>query len=264
MGNRLGIIAGSGSLPVEISKSVDRAFVVGIDGFCDADMYDCDCEIFGLAKIGSIVNALKNAGVSDVIIAGGIERPALSKLMPDRLGAKLIARLALKGGGDDSALRIVVQFLQEQGFTVKSVDDVLGHQSIDCGILGTVKPNGMHLKDIERGREILNATSTLDIGQSVVIQEGLTIAVEAIEGTDAMISRTKSLVRNGNSPVLVKMIKTCQSRTVDLPTIGLDTIKNLSQNGFGGIAVSADGIIILNKEAVIEKANKLGLFIVAT
>ena len=259
----LGIIAGSGDLPVILSNSVENAFVVGIDGFCNLENYSVECQLHGLAKMGAIVKTFKDKNITDIVIAGGIKRPALSTLMPDAMGAKLIAILALKGGGDDKALRIVVSFLEEQGFVVKSVEDILGSQTIERKVLTQKEPSGRHMGDIARGMEILDATSELDIGQGVIIQEGLVLAIEAIEGTDEMIKRTINIVRDGSSPVLVKMIKKNQSRTVDLPTIGVNTITNLHAMGSGGIAISSYGIIILNEKSVVEMANKLGLFIVA-
>ena len=258
----LGIIAGSGDLPVILSNSVENAFVIGIDGFCNPENYSVDCQLHGLSKIGTILKTLKDKNITDIVIAGGIKRPALSSLRPDVMGAKLIARLALKGGGDDKALRIILSFLEEQGFVIKSVEDILGSQTVEKKVLTQKKPNDVHMGDIACGVEILDATSALDIGQGVIIQEGLVLAIEAIEGTDEMIKRTKKMMRDGSSPVLVKMIKKNQSRSADLPTIGVDTIKNLHAIGGSGIAVSSDGIIILNKKSVVEMANKLDLFII--
>ena len=258
----LGIIAGAGDLPVILSNSVENAFVVGIEGFCDPEKYSVECQLHGVAKLGAIVKAFKDKNITDIVVAGGIQRPAFSTLVPDAMGAKLITRLVLKGGGDDKGLRIVLSFLEEQGFVVKSVEDILGNQTVDKKNLTQKKPNDMHMSDIRRGVEILEATSVLDIGQGAIIQEGLVLAIEAIEGTDEMIKRTNNIVRDGNSPVLVKMIKKNQNRNADLPTIGVDTIKNLHAIGAGGIAISSDGIIIINKKSVIETANKLGLFII--
>lgn len=104
--------------------------------------------------------------------------------------------------------------------------------------------------------------SVLDVGQGVVIQEKIVLAIEAIEGTDNMIKRTESLVRDGTKPVLIKMLKIGQTRKVDLPTIGVDTITNVAESGFAGISLSGNGIIIINKDDVINKANELGVFII--
>ena len=117
------------------------------------------------------------------------------------------------------------------------------------------------VKDIEIGKKILFAMSELDIGQGICVQEGQVLAVEAIEGTDKMLERVADLKCVGKKPILIKMIKHHQDRDLDMPTIGINTIENLYKFGFAGCAVSVDGIIVLEREKVIQRANELGIFI---
>jgi len=117
--------------------------------------------------------------------------------------------------------------------------------------------------DIARGKAVLEALSPADVGQAVAVQEGLVLAVEAVEGTDAMIVRAGALKRdNAEGPVLVKMRKRGQERRADLPTIGPDTVTGAAASGFRGIAVEAGATLLIDREAAVAAANDAGLFIV--
>ncbi len=259
---RLGIIAGEGSLPIEIYKTDKSAFVVGIDEHCNPQ-WAADYEVISFAKIGSIIKALKKAKVSKVVLAGSVKRSSLKKLKLDSKGLLLMSKVVAAGGGDDSSMRVIIDFLTDNGFEVLGTEDIIGNQTVPIGALGKIKPSTTSSKDIKRGIELLAVQSVCDVGQAVAVQENIILAVEAIEGTDEMIKRAGELKLNAEKPTLIKMIKSKQTRTVDMPTMGVETIKNLANSEFAGIAISASGIIIIDKEKVIDKADKLGLFIVA-
>jgi len=116
--------------------------------------------------------------------------------------------------------------------------------------------------DIARGAEILNDMAALDIGQAIIVQEGLVLGVEAIEGTNALIERCGALKRKGRKGVLVKLCKAQQDTSLDLPTIGVKTIQAIHQSGFGGVAVHAGKSLMSDKEALVSLANAHNLYIV--
>lgn len=262
--HRLGIIAGTGDLPKTLYTVVPTAFVVGIKGFATPEQWADKYTVHNLANVGAIIKSLKSAHVTHVILAGGIDRPSFNSLIPDIVGVKLLSELRKSDGGDDAVLRIVTQFLEQSGFTVVGVDDILGTQYLKQGVLTAISPTPQQQQDIQKGLHILSIQSSLDIGQAVVIQDKITLAVEAIEGTDNMIKRCEYLKRQAPyGPILIKAIKQTQTRTADLPTVGVSTLKNMYKYGFSGLAISAHGIVMLDKQHMIQTANDLGMFIIS-
>jgi len=132
-----------------------------------------------------------------------------------------------------------------------------------AGVLGRHRPDEVAAEDLERGRAVLRAMSTADIGQAVVVQQGMVLGVEAIEGTDALIDRCGGLRRDGPGGVLVKLPKQGQEKRTDLPTIGPDTVARATAAGLRGIAVAAGATIIVRREDVVQAADAAGLFLVA-
>jgi len=130
------------------------------------------------------------------------------------------------------------------------------------GVLGNIKPDDQAQLDITRGQQVLLCLSQADVGQSVIVQLGVVLGVEAIEGTDALINRTASLKREGPGGVLVKIAKAQQDNRFDLPTIGLDTVKACQAAGLRGIAVEAGRSLCLERDAVIAAANAAGIFVI--
>ena len=205
---RLGIIAGRGDLPRTLYTHCPDCFVVGIKGFCTPEHWAEAYCVHPLAKVGAIITSLKRAGVTHVVLAGGIDRPSLSTLIPDATGAKLMVQLRKSTGGDDTILRLVTEFLKQHGFAILGVDNILGKQVLKLGVLTDISPTPAQMQDIEKGMHILSVQSALDIGQAVVVQQKMVLAVEAIEGTDAMICRCGDLQRHGTyGAVLIKSIK---------------------------------------------------------
>ena len=130
------------------------------------------------------------------------------------------------------------------------------------GIIGRQKPSKHALKDIEYGKTIAHGIGALDIGQSIIVQDGVVLGVEAVEGTDQLIERCQALQSKGKGAVLVKMKKPNQDARIDMPTIGVQTIINIAEAGFAGIAVEAGGTLVIDREAVIKEANQRKVFIV--
>ncbi len=270
--SRLGIIAGGGDLPLRLARiyrDMGRApFVVALEGQADADLAaqlggDIGCETIRMGAAGKILDRLRKEDVRDVIMVGRVKRPSLGALRPDLTGARILARIGWKAAGDDTLLTALSQVLHEEGFRVVGLDDALAQLSAQAGLLAGDAPDEMAERDISRGREVVRALGAVDVGQAVVVQQGMVLGVEAIEGTDALLDRAGTLRRDGPGGVLVKMVKPRQDRRLDLPTIGPDTVRNAAAAGLRGIAIEAGGVVIIDKDDVCALAGQHGLFVIA-
>ncbi|MDR0332179.1 MAG: UDP-2,3-diacylglucosamine diphosphatase LpxI [Dysgonamonadaceae bacterium] len=263
----LGIVAGSGMMPVEIIKHCNKhhipVFVVGLESFATAEQLSEAPHTFAkIGEAGKILKAFKENNVRDIVLAGGIKRPSFKELIPDWEGMKIMAKLAMKKMSDDNLFRVVIDEVENRGFKIVGIEEVVPEMLFQEGIYGKAKPDKDDMNDIERGWTVAKAIGAVDVGQAVVVQEGLVLAMEAIEGTDQMLARAASLRKEGKKPIMVKVLKPGQDMRVDLPAIGLQTIDLFIKHGIGGIAVEAGGILLIEKDAVIKKADENGIFII--
>ena len=183
--------------------------------------------------------------------------------MPDARAAKFLAKVGARAMGDNSLLTAVIAEFEAEGFTVTAPNEIADGLVPSPGCLTTVEPDQQANIDITRGKEVAAALGASDVGQSVAVQQGVVLAVEAAEGTDALLARAGQLRLQGAGGVLVKLAKPGQSNRIDLPTIGLQTIHKAADAGLRGIAISAGASIILNQDDVIAAAEACGMFIVA-
>jgi DUF1009 family protein len=264
---KIGLIAGEGDLPeniiTECLKSGREIFVISIGNKTPASLTKVPHIILGIASVGKAIKTLRSENVQNIIFAGGLKRPKLAALRPDTGSVKLMAQISkAKLIGDNSLLSIIIKFFENAGFKVLGAEEILNNLLMPAGIIGKIKPNKSAIKDIETGSGIASSIGNLDIGQSIIIQNGVVIGVEAVEGTDALMERCKKLQYDNAGGILVKMKKPMQDKRIDLPTIGAATIINAHKAGLQGIAVEAGGALIIDKASVIKKADELGLFIV--
>ena len=189
-------------------------------------------------------------------------RPTFKELSLDFMGTKWLASLGFKAFGDDGFLGSIVTLMEKEGFSVIGVHTILQDLLTQRGILGHHRPSHEDLLDIKRGWSVAKVLGQVDVGQAVVVQNGLVLAVEGIEGTKALIARSVPLKRPSTKPVLVKVSKPQQERRVDLPTIGPDTIDQLVDAGFSGLALEAGGTLMVQSAKIISKADAAGLFVV--
>ena len=258
---RIGIIAGDGNLPKILIETIKNPFVVGISGFFDETDVACEYTINSLEKFGGILNSFKDANVEKIVMAGGVGSLDINKFTPADTETENLIKTIIQNGaiGDDTVLRTVIEYINSQGFEVIGVEDIIGQQLIPVGCLTKAQPSEQNNIDIEIGKAELNKISDLDIAQAVVVEKGEVLSVEDEKGTDALINKSGG----EKQQVLVKGKKQNQTRLADLPVIGLKTVEAVASNGFSGIAVFSCGTIILNKDAVIKKADELGIFIVS-
>ncbi len=264
----LAIFAGRGSLPmmlIEDCQKKGRKFIVFL---LIGETYEIDYSAFNPIKIAygeleRFLGELQKNQIKNIVFIGGVTKPNFASLKVDKRGAGLLAKiLANKILGDDAVLTTVIKFFEKEGFRILRIDQLLDCVVSQKTTLTLIKPTKENLEDISLGVKAIKSFSQFDVGQSLVIAQKQIIAVEALEGTDEMIKRCKNLqadyVKNA---VLVKMKKAKQNMKADLPTIGVETIKNCFESKISGIAIQAGSTLVLQKEEVIKKADELGLFL---
>lgn len=265
--DKLGIIAGGGDLParlVEAAQASGRAvFVIALDGHADhPELFNAPHETIRLGAAAKILKKLKAEGCRDVVLAGKVQRPSFAGMRPDWRAAKLLMKVGMKAMGDDGLLKLVAQELEVEGFRLVGAHDVMVDLITPEGVLGRIEPDDQALADARHGLYVAQMLGAVDVGQGCIVQGGLVLALEAIEGTDEMIRRAGPLHREGPGGVLVKSAKPQQDRRLDLPAMGLKTVETAHDAGLRGIALLAQGTMIIDKSKVIARADELGLFIV--
>ncbi len=263
----LGILAGGGDLPSRVAaaaRASGRAvFVVALEGYADRRLLTaCDHAPARLGAAGRILQLLRDHGCRDLVLVGPVRRPSLLDLRPDAEGARILARIGRAAfAGDDGLLAAVVRVLGEEGFRVIGAHEVLAEVLAPAGRLTRLAPDGQAMADIARGVAVVRALGAVDVGQGCVVQQGLVLAVEAIEGTDAMLGRAAGLARPGPGGVLVKLVKPGQDRRADLPTIGPQTVTAAAAAGLRGIAFEAGGTILAARDQAVAAADAAGVFL---
>ncbi len=269
---KLGLIAGGGRLPVELAERCVAAgrplFVVRLRGFADPELQAFDGAEVGLAELGGAFAALKRAKAQAVCLAGLVARPDFSALKPDLRGLRALpGAISAARQGDDALLRFLLGEFEREGFRVEGAHEVAEALTLGPGPLGRYPPSETELADVRRAMDVARALGALDIGQGAVVCDGLVLAVEAQEGTDAMLRRVAELpeaVRGADGKrrgVLVKALKPIQERRIDMPAIGARTLEHAAAAGLAGVAGEAGGVLLIDREAVIETADRLGLFV---
>jgi UDP-2,3-diacylglucosamine hydrolase len=269
----LGLIVGGGDLPRAIALAVRDAgrqvFVVSLAGIADGWVSDFPHQSFSPGEPGRIIKALKDAGVAEVLLAGKVERPKFSEMKLDAKGILLLPKaVAAAKRGDDALLRFIVGICEDEGLHAVGVAEAAPALVADEGALGRNVPDAQQRADIEQAFRIVHALGGLDVGQAAVVCEGLALAVEAAEGTDAMLARVGTLretLRGTNDRmrgVLVKALKPTQDAKTDMPVVGVHTVRNAAAVFLSGIALEAGAALILDKQAVKAEADRLGLFVI--
>ena len=264
---KLGIIAGGGALPGLLASACadsDRAsYILALTGFAEEKRMPRPPDAWvQLGEVGKGLQILRQAGVKDVVMAGSVVRPPLRNMKTDIKGAALLARVVGRTLGDDRILTAVIAEIESEGFRVVGIDSILKTLLAEAGPLGSHLPDPVATQDIVRGFEVARSLGAADVGQAVVVQEGIVLGVEAAEGTDALLARCFDLRQAGLGGVLIKAKKPQQERRADLPTIGVDTIKNAHAAGLRGIAIEAGHALIIDKSSVSALADDLGIFVV--
>ena len=264
----LGILAGGGPLPGEVAACAVAAgravFMIAFQDFAEpAVVAPWPHEYIRLAAAGRILSCLREHGCSELVLIGPVRRPSLRDLRPDAEGARILARIGRAlFAGDDGLLAALVRVLGEEGFAVRGAHEFLAGSVGQVGQLGRHGADAEALADIGRGVAVVQALGRLDVGQGCVVQQGLVLAVEALEGTDRMLARAGGLRQPGPGGVLVKLVKPGQDRRADMPTIGPGTAAAAAAAGLRGIAFEAGGTLLTFADRLREAADRDGLFLI--
>lgn len=273
-GGPVGLVAGGGIMPIRVADAAVKAgcgvFCILLDGFANpADYARFPHEVVPLGQIGRMMEALRVRGARDLVLAGRVTRPSLLTFRFDAVGVKMVARLGKAAifGGDDSLLSAVLRVMKEEGFNPLGGPELMSEMLVHEGLLTSRGPGEAARADILRGIAVAHAMGDADVGQACVVQQGLVLGVESIEGTDALLARCGPLRREGPGGVLVKLVKPRQSAQVDLPAIGPQTVRGVAAAGLEGIAVEArqghSGTLVLDREETVALAEAAGLFLIA-
>lgn len=265
---KLGIIAGSGMLPrllIDAARQEGRdVFVLALKDQADSETAEnVDHLWVRIGAAGQGIAALKAAGCEDVVFAGGVKRPSIAELRPDWQALKFLTRAGSAFfAGDDALLRAVRDFFEREGLKSIAPQDIIKDLLVTAGPLGRIAPDDDSQRDINRGIAVLQALAPVDVGQAVIVQQGIVLGVEAIEGTAALITRCAALKREGAGGVLVKLSKAQQDEKIDLPTIGPATIDQVKAAGLRGIAIEARRALLLDRATTLKAADDAGIFII--
>ena len=260
---RTAIIAGRGALPAALASAMERPFVAALEGFDPSGVVP-DLR-FRVERLVPFLRALEEAGVTRVCFAGAVQRPRLDPALFDPDTATMVPRLlAAMGQGDDATLREVLAIFEEAGFALVGVPEIAPALVPGAGVLcGAVTDRDR--ADAARAAVIVAALGRVDVGQGAVVQQGLCLAVEALPGTDAMLAGVAAIPAGlrpaGARGVFFKAPKPSQDRRVDLPALGVETVRRVAAAGLGGIVFEAGGVICLDLPGMVAEAEAAGLFL---
>ncbi len=270
----LGLIAGAGVMPVRVADAAAKAgrpvFCVLIQGFAKPEDYArFPHEVVPLGQIGRMLGLMRSHAAEELVLAGRVARPSLLSFRFDAEGLRLGGKLGKRAifGGDDGLLSGVLRLIEEEGFRVRGAQEVVTDLMVEPGVLTARAPDAQSRADIARGIAVAHALGGADVGQCCVVQQGLVLGLEAIEGTDALLARCAGLRREGAGGVLVKLVKPRQDIRADLPVIGPETVRNAAAAGLAGIAIEARsgvaGTLVVDRAETVAAADAAGLFILA-
>jgi len=263
---RYGLIAGNGRFPLLALESARRlgheVTVVAIREEASGDLEDVapGCHWISLGQLSRLIEILKREGITEVIMAGQVKHAKIfSSISPDWRLMKLLAALPAKN--TDGLIGGVARILQDEGIHLRDSTALLQPMLATDGVMTRRRPDREESANIQYGRRVANALAGFDVGQSVAICERSCVALEAMEGTDAMVRRAASLA-NGRPLTLVKVARRREHLLFDVPVVGLDTIPVMSETGTTALAIEAGRTLMLDKDQMIAAANEAGITIV--
>lgn len=255
----LALVAGQGKLPTLLAERTQPGRILALDGFPpDTILPD---QSFRIETLGTLIADLVTAKVDRIVFAGAIRRPPLDPSRIDPATMPLVPKMmAALQSGDDAALRIVLSFFEDAGIEVVGAQQILPELLPSTGCLTTRQPDESHGKDLARARDVIAAIGAADIGQGTVIRSGQVLAVEGTFGTDWMLDSLSTRPDDGGG-LFYKAPKPDQDRRIDMPTIGLETVRRAAEAGLDGISIEAGGVFVLDVDACVQAANEANLFI---
>jgi DUF1009 family protein len=265
---RYGLIAGNGRFPLLALESARRlghdVTVIAIqeEASKDVEALASRCHWISLGQLGKLIDILKQEGISEVVMAGQVKHAKIfSSIRPDWRLFKLLASLPSKN--TDGLIGGVMRILEDEGIHLRDSTALLKPLLATTGAMTRRSPSREEMTDIEYGSRVAGALSGFDVGQSVAVCERACVALEAMEGTDAMLRRAAGLV-NGRPLRLVKAARRREHLLFDVPVVGTDTIPVMRETGATALAVEAGRTLMLDKDRMIEAANDADITIFGT
>lgn len=272
-GQDLALICGYGSLPMEIARGAvaagRRPFLIGIEGEASLEITAFPSVFLSWGQVGRLFRILSQRNIVEVVFAGGIlRRPELRKLRLDWGAIAILPEvLAFMLGGDNTVLSGLIRMFERRGISVSGAHQIAPGLLAGAGRIAGPAPSAGDMANIALAFDACKALGRFDIGQAAVAEASRVVAVEAAEGTDALLARIVAMRQIGRMPpagkngVLVKTMKPGQDMRADLPAIGPATVDGVVAAGLRGIAIEADHAIILEREKTLLAARKAGIFI---
>lgn len=268
----IGLIAGGGKLPVFVAQAVretdDDLTVIAIEPESEPGRF-VGGKSFPLTKFGKMLKLMEKSGVSHVCLAGRVSRPDFSNFKPDLAAMRYLpGTLRAARQGDDALLRHVMDIFEQRGFEIVSAQSLCEPLLLQEGPVGAISIHHAHRDDALRAMQVAERLGVLDIGQGAVVADGVVLAVEAQEGTDAMLERVANLpkaltgTQTARVGVLAKRPKPGQDLRVDLPTIGPKTVELAAKAGLAGIIAEAGQSFLIDRQTVEVLADQYGIFVV--
>lgn len=269
----MSILAGKGQFPLLVAHAARKLghdpYIFRIKDEADQDWSGFDSAEISIADLSAFAAITRREGIGSVVLAGGIgRRPEVSELRLTwrSLSALPTALRVFASAGDDKLLRFAIKVLENEGVRVLPAQLVAPDLLCEAGPLGRVRPTRADLGDIASASDAALVLGRLDIGQGAVSVGGRVIALEGLEGTDAMLERVAGLraskrLSSRHGGVLVKLCKPDQDERADLPSVGPDTVIRAHAAGLAGIAIEAGRALVLERQRVVAEADRLGLFV---
>lgn len=266
----IGLIAGNGTFPVLVLRAARRLgheiTVVAIDGEATKDLDAIAREVgattvtwIALGQLGKCLSTFKAAGVTRAVMAGQVKHVKLfGGVLPDLTLLSVLRRLTSKN--TDALIAAVAGVLEERGITLMDSTALLADLLATPGVLTSKAPSDAMRADFEVGYRAADAVAGVDVGQMVVVKDKAVVAVEAMEGTDAVIARAGALAGPGTR--VVKVAKPNQDMRFDVPVVGAATIRAMQAAGADALSVDAGKTLFVDGNAVIEAANAAGIVMV--
>ena len=263
---QIGLIAGAGELPVIVAGDARergyRVITVALENLASEHLKSVSDEFRWVnpGKLGELIDTLKKHNVKEAIMAGKVPKSLMykSKITPDLRAIKLL--FSIRDKSDDAILNAITRELAGEGIEIIDTAKFSAHLLTPEGCLTRKKPDDEEWKDIEFGWKIAKEIGKLDIGQTVVIKGKAVMAIEAIEGTDEAILRGGKWAGEGS--VIVKVSKPQQDMRLDVPAVGLDTLRSMEKVKARVLALEAQRSMIVNRENMIKEAELLGITII--
>ena len=264
--SKIGIISGDGNLPLYIGNSLkkkdfDITFLIlksvkNKKAYSDFNHLNID-----ILSIKKIINLLEKNNIKKVIFAGSLRRPSIKDLGFDLETIKLAKKLFLEKKGDNNLLISIKSYLEKKGFSFFNWTNYCDDLFLNEKYLSKIKPSNNAIKNLAKAKATYQIFKDLDVGQSMVIQNQLVLGLEAIEGTDELIKRCNYYKRKGDKGILFKFSKQNQSNLIDIPLIGLETIKNLKKYNYEGVFLERNKCLVMDRDKIIKYSNENRIFI---